>query len=152
MRRDFGVKPITRDLRAFVYSAKLPRDDREVFVSLCNKYHIEVESNYPMWEIERYRNKIMSLADELIDCIEIANTVYVTTEAEFNFRRQYQWKAIACCRQILMQMQLAIEDLPIDGEKLMPVVESIENEYNLLKLWKKSDNHILEIMRAKNKV
>ncbi len=52
--RDFGAKPVTRKLKSFVHSAKMAEEDRIAYMALCEKYHIDVEAEWPLWLIEHY--------------------------------------------------------------------------------------------------
>lgn len=149
--RDFGIKRVCKDLKAFTYTAKMERSDREYFIGLCNKYNINLETEYPLWLIEYYRTWILYLLRQMIDNITQANTIYASSENEFYFRRQYQWRAIGNCYQLLQAMQTAIRILPVDVEKYMPYVNDINKELELLKAWKKADNKILEAIKAKKR-
>ena len=147
--KDFGIKSVTKDLRAFTYAAKMDTNDREVFVEICGKYGINVEAAYPLWLIEYYRTWILKLLREMINNITQANTIYPTTVTEFEFRRRYQWQAIGNCYQLLQAMQIAIKTLPVDVNKYMPYVEEIKKELEALKHWKKSDNRLLIAIKSK---
>lgn len=148
--RDFGIKRTLRELKTFTYCAKMEPKDQEAFIDLCGKYGIDTEARYPLWLVEYYRDWILALLREMINNITQANTIYPTSENEFYFRRQYQWKAIGCCYQLLQAMQTAIRNLPVDVEKYMRFVGMIEEELELLKGWKKSDNKILKAIQQKN--
>lgn len=147
--RDFGVKKIARDLKAFTFSARMEADDQSQFISLCEKYGINTEAAYPLWMIDYYRDWILKILRNLVDNITQANTIYPTTEKEFYFRREFQWKAIGNCYQLLQAMQTVTRTLPVNLEKYMPYVDLIEEELALLKNWKKSDNKILKAIQAK---
>lgn len=148
--KDFGIKRVSRDLKAFTFNAKMSGEDREKFMELCDKYEINVESEYPMWLLEYYRDWILSLLRNLINSITQANTIYPTTESEFYIRRKYQWEAISICYQLKQAMQIAIQNLPVKLEKYMPYVGMIETELTHLKAWRKSDNKIIEAIKAKD--
>lgn len=147
--KDFGVKRTSKDLKAFTYGAKMTEADRETFMELCNKYGVNVEAEYPLWLIEYYRDWVLRLLRELIDSITQANTIYPKNESEYYLRRQYQWRAIGACYQLKQAMQAAVRILPIKVEKYMPFIGLIEEELTLLKNWKKTDNKILTMIKAK---
>lgn len=149
--KDFGIKRINKDLKAFTYGAKMSGEDRESFMDICNRYDINVESRYPLWLLEYYREWILGLLRELINNITQANTIFPKNESEFYLRRKYQWEAISNCYQLLQAFQTAIRNLPVDVEKYMPYVKMIEEELHHLKNWKKSDNKILDAIKAKTK-
>ena len=148
--RDFGLKTISRDLNAFTYRAKMEQADREKFADLCSKYRVNVESAYPYWLIDYYRNCMLHVLEQLISNITVANTIYANSEKEFYDRRHYQWLAIANCYQLLQTMQTVIRNLPVDAEKYMRYVDMIKAEIDSLKEWKKSDNRILNAIKLKN--
>ena len=54
--RDMGAKPITRDLKTFTYRAKMSEADRNKFNALCEKYHIDVEADFPSWLMDYYQD------------------------------------------------------------------------------------------------
>ena len=148
--RDFGLKTSNTDLRTFTYRAKMSNEDRQTFVDLSTKYHLNVEAAYPYWLINYYRNCMLHILEQLISNITVANTIYANSEREFYDRRHYQWLAIANCYQLLQTMQTVIRNLPVDAEKYMRYVDMIESEMESLKSWKKSDNRILTAIKNKN--
>ena len=125
-------------------------EDRQTFMELSERYHIDVETSYPYWQIDYYRNCMLHILEQLINNITVANTIYANSEREFYDRRHYQWLAIANCNQLLQRMQTVIRNLPVDAEKYMRYVDMIEAEIESLKAWKKSDNRILTAIRNKN--
>jgi len=148
--RDFGLKTVNRDLRTFTYRAKMSDEDRQAFMELSDKYHIDVETSYPYWLIDYYRNCMLHILEQLIANITVANTIYANSEREFYNRRHYQWLAIANCYQLLQTMQTVIRNLPVNAEKYMRYVDMINAEIDSLKEWKKSDNRILTAIKNKN--
>lgn len=146
--KDFGIKSITRDLNTFTRNAKMNQEDRTQFQTLCEKYHIDVESEYPLWLIEHYRSSIINSLDSLISNITHANTIYATTVSEFELRRNYQWRAIGDCKEVLQTLQTVIRVLPVDANKYMKYVDLINEELELLKHWKKEDNKLLAKIKS----
>ena len=136
--RDFGVKPINRKLKSFTHSARMSKEDMTAYTALCEKYHIDVESEWPLWLIEYYREKILKILDAMEEHIVTGNTIYPNSadyEYWHNLRRKYQKLAQADCYRLLRAMQDICYILPIDKEKLMPYVELIEKELQALKNW-----------------
>lgn len=141
--RDFGVKSISRDLRTFTYAAKMPEKDRELFIAMCSKYHIDVESEWPLWLIEHYRMKLISILDSMEENVVTANTIYpnyADYEYWHNLRRKHQKLAQADCYRLLRAMQNICYILPVDKERLMPYVELIQQELEAIKSWQKRTN------------
>lgn len=147
--RDFGVKRSARDLWTFCYSAKFNHEDGEAFRSLCDKYRIDLEAEFPLWLLEHYRGRVLKSLYDLLENIVYANSIYPTTEKEWEYRRQFQQKAIANCYQLLQVFQMAVSDLPVDANKYMLLVGLIERELGLLKAWKKAGNKLLAAIRGR---
>ena len=143
MVRDFGVKSISRDLKSFTHSAKMNEEDRIAFTELCNKYHIDVEAEWPLWLIDSYRNWIVQLLRALVNNITTANTIYPAApdyDMWFNLKKKYQKLAQANCNQLLQAMQSISYTLPVNHEKFMPYVEMLQNEMTAIKNWQKNTN------------
>ena len=81
----------------------------------------------------------IELLNALFNNITMANTIYPINEHELQMRRDYQTKAIGNCEQILQMLQYMLETLPINADKLSPLVEMIVKETALLKAWRKSN-------------
>lgn len=141
--RDFGAKPVTRKLKSFVHSAKMAEEDRIAYMALCEKYHIDVEAEWPLWLIDHYRTKLLAIMESLETNVVTANTIYPTSndyEYWHNLRRKYQKLAQADCYRLLRAMQNICYILPVDKEKLMPYVGLIEKELNAIKAWQSRTN------------
>lgn len=147
--KDFGVKTISKDLKSFTHSAKMTREDKETFMSICEKYHIDVEAEYPLWVIEYFRSLVLEILKDFTWNLTTANTIYATNIAEMNLRRQYQWKAIADCEQLIQAFQWAVNVLPVDKNKYMGFIDMINMEIELLRKWKKSDNKYRSMLELK---
>lgn len=143
LMNDFGVKISNRDLKAFIYKAKMSSDDAEKFKNLCNQYDINVEYSFPIWYIEYFRNKILNTLNEIEANIILANSIYPTTEYQWDLRLSYSEKAIGNCYLLLSNIQFLIRTFPGHKEKDMNrflyIAEIINNEINSLKRWIKSD-------------
>ena len=141
--RDLGVKSVNRDLKNFTHNSHMSQEDREAYTVLCNKYHIDVEAEWPLWLIEHYRKRVLSILDSLEDNIVTANTIYPnTTDYEYwhNLRKKYQKLAQADCYRLLRLLQDICYVLPVDKEKLTPYVELASKELQALKNWQNRTN------------
>ena len=141
--RDFGIKSISRDLKSFCHSAKMNEEDRTAYIGLCQKYHIDVEADWPLWLIEHYRNWILQILRSLIDNITSASTIYPAPpdfDYWHNLRKKYQKEAQADCNKLLKAVQLISEIAPVKKEKLLPYIELIEKEIGAIKAWQKNTN------------
>ena len=154
--RDIGLKTSMRDFKTFAYRAKMSEDDKRQFGNLCEKYHIDVEAEFPSWLMEYYRKNILHCLEDLMTHITNANSVYVDVKSanalnEFNLRRREMWLAISSCERLYQQFQSAIRLLPVDASKYSRYTEQIQKELGYLKDWKKSDNRLLHMIEDAHK-
>ena len=149
--RDFGLKTLNSDLNVFVHRARMQPDDKNLFSQICEKYHLNVETTYPLWLIDYFRQHLMQVLQDLLNNVTTAYVMYPTTEKEFYDRKHYMWLAIANCYQLKQILQLAIRNLPVDSEKYMRYVDMIDIEIRRLRNRKKEDNRILKAIK-KNKI
>ena len=77
---------------------------------------------------------------DMIDYIISANSIYAMKEFEFDERRNMQNKAISCCNKLYQELQYIASSFRIDLNKLVPILDSIEEEVELIKKWRQSDN------------
>ena len=104
--KDFGIKTVNRDLRTFCFNAKMSEEDRHNFTDLCDKYKIDVESEYPMWVIEKFRDQIIDTLFDTLHKMTEADNIYPATEYEYNLKRSYQHDCIGNMNYILQQLYL----------------------------------------------
>lgn len=145
--RDFGAKPINRNLRTFAHHVKFDKKEQEEFTRLCEKYHIDVESEYPAWLIDYYRHSIMEVLDDMMHNLKIGYTMYIditnpNAANEFKMKREAMWRAISDGYELLYRLQSAIRQLPVDANKYMEYTDRIVKEIELIKERRKQDNKI----------
>lgn len=83
---------------------------------------------------------LVNKADELVDNISFANSIYATNEDELRLRKNYQAKAIANCYQLqnlIIKLEMTVDSVTIDS--LNEIIDLLCNELNLLVAWKKSE-------------
>ena len=136
--RDLGVKSTVRNMR--VNTKKMEAEDAAIFTDLLEKYRLKIAGDYPDWLIDKLRSSIWDILRDLMINITKAYTIWATCKAEAEERRIAQNRAIACCENLLKELELAVEVLPVDAEKYMRYVALIEREIALLKGWRKADN------------
>ena len=148
--RDFALKDKVRNLQVLAGMRGMTPEDTQILADIADKYGFKqpVLERYPHWLIDYFRDNLLTLLRSLIQNITAANTIYATTEYEYNERRSYQNKAIIVCEQLLQEFQYIIHVIPVDIERFMPYVEMIEKEIALLKGWRKSDNRILKQIKS----
>lgn len=139
MGRDFGVKPRIREPR--FYTKKWDVQDAVTFSELLEKYgEARVIDDYPKWMTEHVRDGILFHLSRMMTHITQAYTIWATTKAEADLRRNAQDLAIADCENLKQELELVADILPVKVEKLLPYVEAIDREIALLKGWRKADN------------
>lgn len=138
---DFGTTKTYRDLHVFTNKAKMTDEDQELFNHLAEVYHLDVETSYPEYIFNYFRDNILENCKELINLISKAHTMYPTSVFEFNTRRQYQTDAISACYDMKHMMQIAIRLFNSNHlEKFVPIVNDIDKEIEYLKTWRKDCN------------
>lgn len=83
---------------------------------------------------------LINKADELVDNIFFANSIYVTNDEELRLRKNYQTKAIANCYQLqnlIIKLEMTVDSVTIDS--LNEIIDLLCNELILLVAWKKSE-------------
>ena len=48
-------------------------EDRQTFMELSERYHIDVETSYPYWQIDYYRNCMLHILEQLINNITVGS-------------------------------------------------------------------------------
>lgn len=146
--RDIGVKNRVRSLK--IETKNMEPEDAENFHAIAEKYNIgELADEYPEWIIEKLRNSIWDLLRDMMVNITRAYTIWATNISEAYERRNAQDRAIADCESILKELELAIDILPVNADKYMTYVDSLEREIALLKGWRKSDNKRIAEIKQK---
>lgn len=102
-------------------------------------------------DMAEFSRNIKILLRNLVWNITAANTINASSEKaieekkkRLSERRGYQNAAIINCQQIIQELQFCEDSLPVNAEKLLPYVESVDFEVTLLKGWRKSDNRLWE--------
>ena len=100
---------------------------------------VKSEKNFPKSTRWLYASPIVNEVREACICIRQANSVYVTTEDEYNYRRMEQVKAHAHLDALLDLIDDAYDAGYISGKQVEYWTGLILNTDDLLKAWIKSD-------------
>lgn len=139
LTRDFGIKPRAR--QPTFYTQGWESQDKELFEAILQKYGISrVVDTYPLWILTMFRDNVTQLLSQMMVHITQAYSVWATTIAEADLRRNAQDLAIADCESLKQELELAVDILPVKADKLIRYVDAINKEIALLKGWRKSDN------------
>lgn len=98
--------------------------------------------NHLLLNDERF--EILNDMREAVGNLEMANSIYVTTTAEYEERRLYQTKAIAYYNRLKQELNYIVDAFPgkINLNKYMSSIKLIDEEIGLIRAWRKSDNKL----------
>lgn len=92
------------------------------------------------WFIADQRQIIVNCLRDITMHVYIANSIYPTCREELIQRRLHQDEAVGQCYRLVQELQYAIETLPVDVNAYLRFADDIQQEINLIKGWRKSDN------------
>ena len=149
--RDFGIKSRAREPDFYSKVYKMEPKDGAAFEFLCDKYGlISAVDEYPQWMVEDYRHALLSIIRNIKQNIRAANDIYPYYRFEYEERRKHQNLAIGGCGQLYDEFTSIKESpLPVKAATFMRYTEMIEHEADLLKGWRKSDNHMMREIRKR---
>lgn len=140
--RDFGVtedklnKKIERKFGGTPYE-ELGEKEKGIYDKIKKR-----NESFEEWFIVDQRKIIIDCLRDIVKYIYIANNIFPTCIEEANERRVYQDKAIGCCYVLLQELHYSIENLPTSLVIYTKFASDIQEEINLIKAWRKSDNKI----------
>ena len=125
---------------------------------------------HPEWLLNRFRNKIMTLVENLLSNITAGNSIYPTSMEdpktpnapklpeqyirrvqcdELADRRRYQTAAIGNCYQLIESLQYftrvfsrKFDTFKVSINKIIPFIDALHFEIRLLKGWRKQTNDL----------
>lgn len=95
--------------------------------------------SYKTWLIKHFKEDLWKYSQDLSYHIRVANTINPILVREYEERRINQDKAIACCLHLLDLLDQAKEILHVKISKVDPIISLLNEEFRLLKGWRKSD-------------
>jgi len=140
MIHDFGVGYRSTDYKVFVHGLKMELADEDTLNTLHKKYDFKVETSFPQWLIEHYREKVIKLMDDAVHYVSDAYYMYPQTMYEFNVRKQRFTDAINSLCYLKVVMQEAIDVFPSNLERYIPYVNRIDDEIKHIKSMRKNAN------------
>lgn len=142
MLRNFGTTRNKKSIQTVIKN--IDESDKEIIENIFKKYNrnpnTAFQGEFPDWFVDFERDVILQLLHDLVGNITSANSIYAVHDFEFDMRRKFQNKAIISCYQLYQELQYIIESFDTDINKIIPMLESIEREVDLLKGWRQSDN------------
>lgn len=101
---------------------------------------------YKYFEQQLYRstNSVIELATGISRHLRIANTIFPTYMTEFEERRIEMDRAMSCCNALQDELQYIGECLYADLNRYTNLVLLIQQEFNMIKALRQSDNRFLK--------
>lgn len=125
IQRNFGVRDIEKFVRTrFAYSVE------------------EDEYAKHRYLMHNFKSRVDQLASQLTSNVRAANSLYPTSMAEYERRREYQNNAIVNCEQLIKELQRVVEIFDVDINLYGRYVKAIDREIDLIKKWRQRDNKI----------
>lgn len=149
LMRDFGIKKRTYTIELIENIYELSNEDKMELETIMNKYGInsaEVDK-YPDWLITQWRSDVMILMRNLGVEIELGNSIYITTEEEYQERRKHISLAIGYCNALKDKFQEILSCINVKIGAYEEVAIMLQKEINLLKGVRKADNKVINKIR-----
>ena len=153
--RDFGIKPTKRRVDDFTRRYKFCEEDASTMISLLDRYGIgnRLTETFPEWWVNERRLSVDRIISKMIQEIRMANSIYPTCKEEYYERRLHQDRAIGYVDALVEEIQFIADVLShgsgVEIGKFAPWIELCEQEYSLLKGWRKSDNKFLSRLKGR---
>lgn len=99
------------------------------------------EKNFPKRDRWIITNRIVSTVLEIMEEVDVANDIYVSTKGDFELRRRSQTIALSSTAKLLGLMELAYIKYKIDGRRMSYWTGLVLEERELIKKWRQSDKN-----------
>ena len=144
--RDFGYSPEKADkhLQKMFGGKNYDELSEEEKIKYMRKK--SKNESFEEWFILEQRKVVLDCLRGVQECIFVANSIYPQYKEELIGRRIYQDKAIGQCFRLIQELQYSIETLPVKIDIYLQLSKDIENEINLIKSWRKSDNKFKKVI------
>lgn len=106
------------------------------------KYTTEICSNekvFPKRDRWILTNRIVTTALTIMEEVDMANDIHVTTGGDFEIRRNSQTIALANTAKLLGLMELAYIKYNIESSKIRHWTQLVSDTRELIKRWRQSD-------------
>lgn len=133
---DFYISRIKIDNIISEKIKKFPKENQEAIKNRTYKYFEQ--------QVIRSTNSAIELATGISRHLRIANTIFPTYMTEFEERRIEMDKAMSCCNALQDELQYIGECLYADLNKYTKLVLLIQQEFNMIKALRQSDNRFLK--------
>lgn len=103
-------------------------------VSICGN-----EKVFPKRDRWAVTNRIVSTALTIMEEVDVANDIYVSTQGDFELRRRSQTIALSNTAKLLGLMELSYVKYSIDGDRMKHWAQMVIDARELIKKWRQSD-------------
>lgn len=97
------------------------------------------EKNFPKRDRWIITNRIVDTALTIMEEVDVANDIFVSTRGDFELRRKSQTIALSSTAKLLGLMELAYIKYKIDGRRMSYWTGLVLEERELIKKWRQSD-------------
>ena len=112
---------------------------------------IDRKDKFYTWFLEREKDKVLRILQDLSEYIIRANSIYPTYLAECDQKRAYQDVSLGLCYNLLSEFQHILSIVPIDINKYAGITEKINTEIKLIKGWRAAGNKVRKKITEKMK-
>ena len=106
------------------------------------KYTTEICSNekiFPKRDRWMLTNRIVNTVLTIMEEVDTANDIYVSTKVDYDLRRASQTIALSYTARLLGLMQLAYEKYNIEDKRIKYWTQLVVDTRELIKKWRQSD-------------
>ena len=103
-------------------------------VSICGN-----EKVFPKRDRWAVTNRIVSTALTIMEEVDVANDIYVSTQGDFELRRRSQTIALSNTAKLLGLMELSYVKYSIDGDRMKHWAQMVIDARELIKKWRQGD-------------
>jgi hypothetical protein len=103
-------------------------------VSICGN-----EKVFPKRDRWAVTNRIVSTALTIMEEVDVANDIYVSTQGDFELRRRSQTIALSNTAKLLGLMELSYVKYSIDGDRMKHWAQMVIDARELIKKWRQTD-------------
>ena len=145
LKATFGYSP--KKLEAYIKEMTRHVENEEEREAMAQKLR-ELEGNFDSWFIMRERDRVADFAQGITEHLRAANTIYPQNRSEYEERRLEMDRAMMCCNKLQDELQYVAETLPADKNKFMNIVLEVQEEFNMIKALRQSDNRFLKTIQG----
>lgn len=98
------------------------------------------EKIFPKRERWMLTNRIVNTVLTIMEEVDTANDIYVSTKVDFDLRRTSQTIALSYTARLLGLMQLAYEKYNIEDKRIKYWTQLVVDTRELIKKWRQSDS------------